>query len=909
MIGKIVAGSGAGGVVAYVTGKDGAELLSSTWSGPAELWAAQIDAHTQEMGSSVAQTVVHVSLAAAPGERLSDDQWRAVAEEYLQRMGWGEHDHAIVRHTDTSHDHVHIIIARVGRDGQTADLHNDFPRQERALDSIERDFSLTRTHEQIRIEAEKDPYRAIESATRSHLTFERSQVERYFERLGFERDKITELTDRAMSDERVLHAGDRFTTHEVRAEVRALDGALHQLAGQDARPTLDRGESARAGLDQGQRFAADQIAAGKGLVVVEGFAGAGKSTMLRAAAEDLRFSGHDVLGVAPSGKAAKGLEQSAGIESHTLTKTLIDIEKGNTKLTADSVVIVDEAGMARNEELGRLAQHVADAGGRLVLVGDERQLGAVGRGGGFAEAREIAGSGTARLDEIHRQREDWQRDATQAFGEGRARDAIQAYLDHGKVEWAASRGTARDMLVADYVRELERGTSPRDMLALAQENRDVRQMNTEIRAAIKERGGLQDARTYRLEHADGNSQKIEIAVGDRVVFERNNARTGEKNGEFGTVTKTDRRGFDVRMDDGRMQRVEDGGQHQMSHGYASSIHKSQGATVEKTYTLASKGMDSKLAYVSMSRQKDDTKLYANHAEFKNDAHLKNSLSRDGGREAFKNVVAAGSVREHGKESAASRAAVRDHRPAALTGEQRHEQRQGQEHGANPQQRQEKSEKIESGLVAAALDQGKIRSGLEQEKIGGREVAQDRGQEGGQEQSRGEQTRAQEPRQSQLWAGQQRQDGRGQLAQGQAKGAQQHKGAAQPGSGQAQGQGQGQAQSAGQKQAQKSQDHGQQAGKAQSSGPAKAVGAQAGKDHGPAVAAEGKETSAGAEKGALAGKGGKAQVPAGAAASSSAAQGQAKGAQASGKEKGQAQGKGKDSAKAEQSKAKSKGYGL
>ena len=668
MIGKITTGRGAGGVTAYVMGpgengtEDRAQILASTWSGSPETWAGQIHEHQQAerpgFGDGGAATVLHVSLNAAPGEKLSDDQWRAVAHAYLEKMGWGEHDHAVIRHTDTQHDHVHLVIDRVGRDGQIADLHKDFERQERALDGIERDFGLERTHEQLRENAERNPFAAVESVTRSHLTFERAGIDRYFERLGFEPEKTRELTDRAMRDERVLFASsagvaDKFTTREVQAEVQKLDAALHQLAGQEARPTLDRGAGAREGLDAGQRAAADRIAAGGGLTVVEGLAGAGKSTMLREAGEDLRFSGYDVIGVAPSGKAAAGLEQSAGIESNTLSKTLMQIESGERKITANTVVIVDEAGMARNDELGRLAQHVAAAGGRLVLVGDERQLGAVGRGGGFAEAREIVQGqgGAARLDEIHRQKEDWQRDASKAFGEGRGRDALQSYIDHGNVEWAASRGTARNMLVSDYMREWDRGTAPNGMLALAHENKDVKAMNAQIRDAIKERGGLQNERVYKLEGENGKTQRLAVAVGDRVVFERNNARSGEKNGEFGTVTKTDRRGFDVRMDGehGRTMRVEDGGKHQMSHGYASTIHKSQGSTIDKVFALASKGMDAALSYVGLSRQREDVKLYANHTEFKDADHMKNSMARGGGREAFKSVRGAGDGREEGKE--------------------------------------------------------------------------------------------------------------------------------------------------------------------------------------------------------------------------------------------------------------------
>jgi hypothetical protein len=885
MIGKIVAGSGAGGVTSYVTGKDGAEILLSTWSGPPELWASQIDAHTQEMGSGVAQTVVHVSLAAAPGERLSDDQWRAVAEEYLSRMGWGDHDHAVVRHTDTAHDHVHIIVARVGRDGQTADLHNDFPRQERVLDGIERDFGLERTHEQIRIEAEKNPVRAVESATRNALTFDRAQIERYFDRLGFEPDKTRGLTDRAMSDERVLQAGDRFTTAEVQQEVRSLDDALRELAGQDARPGLDRGGAAREGLDTGQRAAADRIAAGGGLVVVEGFAGAGKSTMLREAAADLKFSGHDVIGVAPSGKAAKGLQDSAGIDSNTLTKTLMQIEGGERKLTANSVVIVDEAGMARNDELGRLASAVADAGGRLVLVGDEKQIGAVGRGGGFAEAREIAGGGTARLDEIHRQREGWQRDATQAFGEGRASDAIQSYVEHGKVEWAASRGTARNMLVADYVRELNRGTSPKDMLAIGHENRDVKAMNTAIRDAIKERGGLHDAREYKLENAPGKMQRIEIGKGDRVVFEKNNARSGEKNGEFGTVLRTDSRGFDVRMDDGRTQRIENGGKHQLSRGYASSIHKSQGSTVGKTFVLASKGMDSKLTYVALSRQKDDAKLYANKSEFKSESHLKSALARDGEREAFKSVLAAGQAKTQGAQK-----------------EQHHVPPAPAEKGGGAGGKSVGSW-IDATLAAQSLERGDWKSGLGENNT---KQAKENGREGGSRSEAQQQSAGKGQAQAQP-AGEEKQAGEDKQAGGKSAGASAEK---VTGHG-AQAQERSQADAAGRGASQSKERGGDERGQREVGQGQHQRGTEAGRGANRAQAGKG-ERPAGKEQA----QAGKAQSAGQKQAQSKAQKSQDHGQQAGGREKiqakdaghGQGQGKGKGAAQG-RGKGKSKGYGL
>jgi hypothetical protein len=441
MIGKITTGRGAGGAVAYVMGpgekgvEGRAQILASTWSGGPDQWASQIHEHQQAerpgFGDAGAASVVHISLNAAPGEHLSDDQWRAVSEEYLNRMGWGEHDHCIVRHTDTSHDHVHLIIDRVGKDGQIADLHKDFERQERVLDSIEKDFNLERTNEQIRIAAEKDPFRAVESATRNNLTFTRDNVERYFERLGFDKEKIHDLTERAIRDERTLRAGAegtefRYTTVEAAREVVQIDSAFRKLNEQEPQPLLIRGEGARAGLNDGQRLAADWVASGRGLVTITGFSGTGKTTLLNAAHADLKFSGHDVLGVAPSGKAAKGLQNETGIHSSTLKGMVNALDRGDVKMTRNTVVIMDEAGMARNDEMVKLTGALAAAGGRLILVGDDKQLGAVGRGGSFSHAQTLTNAKST-LSEVHRQQIGWQREASQAFGEGRAGQAIQSY--------------------------------------------------------------------------------------------------------------------------------------------------------------------------------------------------------------------------------------------------------------------------------------------------------------------------------------------------------------------------------------------------------------------------------------------------------------------------------------------------
>ncbi|HZT04547.1 MAG TPA: AAA family ATPase [Steroidobacteraceae bacterium] len=660
MIGKISTGKGYGGTIEYVLGpgehniEDRARVLWHTMeSDNPQHWAIEMEEHARALNPDLVESgrsdlVVHVSLSAAPGERLSDVQWIGVASEYLREMGWEGHDHILVQHNDRPHDHIHLVINRVGQDGQTADLHDDYPRQAQALEAIERKFGLDLSHAKMRAEAEQNPAKAIESLTRSHLTFTAKDVERYFHRMGFSDAEVKELTWRALTAGNVLGTNDgKLTTSEIKQEVATLDGRFASLAAR-AHGSLDQRAS---NVDESRHLTGDQqrareaILSGRGLVVIEGFAGSGKSTLVNQVRADLHANGYQVLGAAPTGKAADGLQASSGIESSTIASLLGQLERAENplRLSEHTVLVIDEAAMARLDDISRLSAHVERAGGLLSMIGDSRQLAAVGHGGGLELAKQHAGSTV--LDTIWRQSEGWQREATRAFGEGRAADAIQAYADHGAIHWSASIGSARADLIIDYIRAIDAGRSAGNMLAMAYRNEDVDKLNRGIREELKTRGMLRGEHTYRLTQRDGKLKDIELAQGDRVVLERNQKRLGiseedVKNGMFGTVIHAGKDHFTVRLDKGSIVNIDPNKYGHVSHGYASTVHKAQGATIEKTFELASRGMGSNLTYVAMSRHKEETTLYANTADFKNTVDLVDKLSKSESLENFAKIMAA-----------------------------------------------------------------------------------------------------------------------------------------------------------------------------------------------------------------------------------------------------------------------------
>ncbi len=279
------------------------------------------------------------------------------------------------------------------------------------------------------------------------------------------------------------------------------------------------------------------------------------------------------------------------------------------------------------------ARSIERVGAKLVLVGDPEQLQAIGAG---APLRAIAERvGVATLEAVRRQREGWQRDATAAFASGRTGDGLRAYAADGAVRFEATGAEAQAALVRDYL--ADRVINPEGTrLALAHRRADVAGLNEAVREGRKERGELVGGRVYRTD--DGRQAGTRaFAAGDRLVFLANDRAMGVKNGTLGTVTAVAAGRIEVRLDgakgEGRGRRVgiDTAAYGAFDHGYATTIHKSQGATVDRAFVLASASMDRHLSYVAMSRHRDAAGLYAGRDQFPNVAAMTQRLGRAGAK--------------------------------------------------------------------------------------------------------------------------------------------------------------------------------------------------------------------------------------------------------------------------------------
>jgi Ti-type conjugative transfer relaxase TraA len=397
-----------------------------------------------------------------------------------------------------------------------------------------------------------------------------------------------------------------------------------------ARRHLDRALAARPFLSAEQRAAIEHVTAPQQLAAVVGLAGAGKSTMLAAAREAWEAAGYRVQGAALAGKAAEGLEEAAGIRARTLASWLQAWERGFDTLTGRDVLVIDEAGMIGSTQLARFLLAAQKAGAKVVLVGDPEQLQPIGPGAAFRAIVERVGA--AELVGVRRQREEWQRAASVAFGRHRTAEALQAYADAGALAFAESTAVAADQLVDEVLADMSARPAG-SRLVLAHRKADVAALNNQIRARLQAAGQL--AREIQVATHDGTRG---FAAGDRLLFRQNSRELGVKNGGLGTLVRATSTTLTVRLDSdegpgrGRVVVVPLAAYNHVDHGYATTVHKAQGATVDRAYVLASETMDRHLAYVAMTRHRESVRLYAGRDQFDGLAELSSRLSRAGTKE-------------------------------------------------------------------------------------------------------------------------------------------------------------------------------------------------------------------------------------------------------------------------------------
>jgi len=460
---------------------------------------------------------------------------------------------------------------------------------------------VPRVHRTPELRADDDELAA--ELTYEHASFVRRDVIRACARAarqGATLDEIVGRTDAFLtSDHAVALAGERWTTPEILA----LEGRVVALASGPSRSDIAADPAAvaaavkaRPSISAEQATMVDELCLrGRPVDVVIGRAGTGKTYTLDAVREAFEASGHRVL-VSLASRGARELQSGSGIGSSTAHSLHRAINSGRSRLGAGDLLVVDEAGMLGTRLMADLADEVGRAGGKMILVGDHKQLPPIEAGGLLpALASRV---GVTELVENRRQRDPEERFITAALREGRTELAVRRLDAHGHVTVAHNSDALRDQMVLDWWSHREDGA---DVVMGAIRRADVRDLNARAHACLEADG--------RLGPVVAVVDEQRFCVGDQVLAGRNRYDLGILNGDLGEITGADADSVHVRCCGREVRLPLDYVSDHLSHAYARTVHKTQGLTCDVGLLLGDDGLYAELGYTGLTRGREENHLY------------------------------------------------------------------------------------------------------------------------------------------------------------------------------------------------------------------------------------------------------------------------------------------------------------
>ncbi|MDP3936209.1 MAG: AAA family ATPase [Alphaproteobacteria bacterium] len=518
--------------------------------------------------------------------------------------------------------------------------------------------------------ASRDPAKILEHLTERNSVFTREDVERYVKkhvpinelkavRAAFWRQKgLIQLYGEDMalvgdsSEIKMVEnakAMNQYTTLSIKSEEDRILRIADRLHTKDGVFGPTSNYSKGSTIAQDYSLSTEQLAAFKGtvlgqrLVCIQGRAGTGKSHVMAAIREMIESNGHRVRGLAPTASVAKDLESKGFEGAQNLHRFLFQQKNGIDPLKRKEVLMVDEAGMVGNTVLQEMLKVAWNKGVQVILVGDDRQLPSVDRGGMFKVFCERYGA--YELTEVRRQTKDWQKEMSETLSQGVSSESIHtalAALEKNRcLHWVETKDDALVKLVElwKHDRLLERAAKGIDtkggnisdvasFFIMEHRNRYALALNEMIRNVRKEWGELTGVE-YHCETFLGTNY---VSQGDRIQFRANDRELGVTNGTLGTLIETKENCFVVKTDEGRDVAFNPQTFNRYQLGYAGTYHQSQGKTVDHAYALHSPYMTHNLFYVGVTRQKQEIHYIVSKDEARNRETLIAQLSRDGSKE-------------------------------------------------------------------------------------------------------------------------------------------------------------------------------------------------------------------------------------------------------------------------------------
>jgi hypothetical protein len=431
-------------------------------------------------------------------------------------------------------------------------------------------------------------------------------------------NRLLEITDSSESYDKALEAvlrnenmvlvgegvQERYTSRRIKDMEDRIVAIATKLKGEKG-VDIYAPASLSQTMNPGQKQAFQDLCSGDRIKVVNGAAGTGKSYVLARLREAAEDAGYEVHGAILQGKTAQDLERDSGIKSGTLHSFISRVESGKLKLNKKSIIVIDEAGMVGSEQIIKVMSYAEKYGCRVRLVGDAKQVQAVSFGDAFANISNIVG--VTELTEIMRQKVEWQRQASMLLAK-HDMAGMTEYMGQGHVQIHADQLDAIDALAARVKADRHLQGSG---IVICKTNAERAELNVLIREDMIDEG-LIEGDSACLTNTSGH--RLELRKGDRIMFTARHYESGARNGTMAKVKGV--RGEDIILEMNDKEVVMPSGSVvDVDYGYAVTINKSQGMTVDCAYVLSHKGMTANDVYVSMTRHKGDVQMFASREHF------------------------------------------------------------------------------------------------------------------------------------------------------------------------------------------------------------------------------------------------------------------------------------------------------
>jgi conjugative relaxase-like TrwC/TraI family protein len=398
--------------------------------------------------------------------------------------------------------------------------------------------------------------------------------------------------------------------------------------GEKAGAAVVDGATLAAVLDR-HRYLSDQqvemvrrlTTGGERVIAVAALPGTGKTTALAAAQEAWAAAGIRGVGVATA-RSASGELTDAGVPATSVTAFLIQTgelaERNIAPLPRGTVIVVDESSTTPTPHMTALADLAEGCDGKLVLIGDPRQIGAVGPGGLYGNlTNEIE---PVVLTQIRRQRDPVDRRIVELAHEGRGSDALDVLRAHDRLVIADTLPEVLDAQVLDWHKSYAAGE---DAVMIARRTRDVADLNELARDLLAAEGRVgKDALIV------GGQP---FAVGDRVITRINTPEVSNR--ERWEVVGVDQakhhlylqrlgaEGQGVRLDRRYLEKMTPSREPAIQHAYALTTYSTESKTFDSAFALLDSGISREDFTVAISRTSGATTAYGVAASELTDADL------------------------------------------------------------------------------------------------------------------------------------------------------------------------------------------------------------------------------------------------------------------------------------------------